>query len=108
MIDPYRDMVIVFLTNKRNTKITDSNIDINQFDGNWYTTASLGFVPQILSIGLDSSTDFTMQIHSLLEDMVYNSRLSIPKDVDLSSDHPSVLNYESKKAVLLRYSSSSL
>ena len=54
MIDPDRDLVIVYLTNKINSPVTDAASDPNKFDGSYYTAATLGFVPQILSVGMDS------------------------------------------------------
>jgi hypothetical protein len=100
MIDPDRNLVIAYLTNKINTPITDIDENPNQFDGNWYTASTLGFVPQILSIGMDSDEDISGQLKDLLADMVNESRKLIPEGVSKDGDHPAARNYQSKQAVL--------
>ncbi|MDO4539101.1 MAG: penicillin binding protein PBP4B [Coriobacteriales bacterium] len=97
MIDPDRDLVIVFLTNKINSMVTDVVADPNTFDGNWYTTSTLGFVSQILSIGLDSDQDVMPQLRSLAQDMANESQKLIPEGA--AQDHPAVKNAQSKEAV---------
>ena len=52
MIDPDNDIIIVFLTNKINTPLADTDNDFGDFAGNAYTTASLGFVPQLIYQGM--------------------------------------------------------
>ena len=98
MIDPDRDLVIVYLTNKINTPVTNKKANPNRFDGNWYTASTLGFVPQILSIGMDDDTDIMPQLRSLVADMANESRKLI--HANASSGHPAVKNHESKEAVL--------
>ena len=93
MIDPERDLVIAYLTNKINTPVTDKVKDPNRFDGNWYTASSLGFVPQILSIGMDSGRDVSAQLRSLLFSMTEDALKLIPEGAQ--SDHPSVRSAES-------------
>ena len=39
-----------------------------RFSGSDYTAATLGFVPQLLSVGLDTDRDVTAQLISLLSD----------------------------------------
>ena len=97
MVDASRDLVIVYLTNKINSPVTDGS-NPNKFDGNAYTASSLGFVPQILSIGLDEQADISAQLMDLLADMAAESLKLIPEDA--GSDHPSVKNARSKIAVL--------
>ena len=97
MIDPSRNLVIVYLTNKINTPITDE-ADLNGFDGSCYTASTLGFVPQILSIGMDSETDISGQLLDLLADMAAESRKLIPENG--AADHPYVKNALSKEVVL--------
>ena len=93
MIDPERDLVIAYLTNKINTPVTDKVKDPNRFDGNWYTASSLGFVPQILSVGMDSGRDVSAQLRSLLFSMTEDALKFIPEGAE--SDHPSVRSAES-------------
>ena len=48
MIDPEVRLTIALLTNKIHTPVTDPAHNPNRFDGNHYTTATLGFVPQLI------------------------------------------------------------
>ena len=93
MIDPGRDLVIAYLTNKINTPVTDKENDPNRFNGNWYTASSLGFVPQILSVGMDSGRDVSAQLRSLLFSMTEDALKFIPEGA--AGDHPSVRSAES-------------
>lgn len=97
MIDPDRRLVVVYLTNKINTMVTDVNVDANKFNGGWYTAGTLGFVPQILSIGMDSEEDISEQLLDLTADMAVESLKRLPEGVTLSDQHPAVMNVKSKK-----------
>ena len=97
MIDPSRDLVIAYLTNKINTPIT-SEADLNGFDGNCYTASTLGFVPQLLSIGMDGEADVSGQLLDLLADMAMESLKLVPAEAD--GEHPYVKNALSKIDVL--------
>ncbi|MBQ7583062.1 MAG: penicillin binding protein PBP4B [Lachnospiraceae bacterium] len=57
MIDPEKKLVIAYLTNKINTPLVDSKKNANKFRGSTYTSASLGFVPDIIYTGLDQDVD---------------------------------------------------
>ncbi len=52
LIDPAERLVVVYLTNKINSPVTDPAANPNKFDGNWYTASTLGFVAQLLYQGL--------------------------------------------------------
>ena len=97
MIDPARRLVVVYLTNKINTMVTDINVDANKFDGGWYTAGTLGFVPQILSIGMDSGEDVSAQLLDLSADMAVESLKRIPRGVSVSDSHPAARNSMSKR-----------
>lgn len=97
MIDPDRQLVVVYLTNKINSPVTDNQVDANKFNGGWYTASTLGFVAQILSIGMDSDADITTQLQDLKEDMIIGARKLIPEGVSIDSDHPAVRNLRSKE-----------
>lgn len=97
MIDPDRQLVVVYLTNKINSPVTDNQVDANKFNGGWYTASTLGFVAQILSIGMDSDADITTQLQDLKEDMIIGARKLIPEGVSTDSDHPAVRNLRSKE-----------
>ena len=94
MIDFERDFVMVYLTNKINTPVRDKQANPNGFRGSWYTASTLGFVPQLFSIGLDEDGDHSKQLLSLLQQMAYDSFNLIPEGSD--DDHPGVLNALSK------------
>ncbi|MBR3107916.1 MAG: penicillin binding protein PBP4B [Clostridia bacterium] len=96
MIDPSRQLVIAYLTNKINSPVEKSEKAI-RFSGSDYTASTLGFVPQILSIGMDTDKDVTDQLISLLSDMAAESRKLIPEGA--SPDHPAFRNALSKENV---------
>ena len=100
MIDPSKNLVIAYLTNKINSPVVKPYTGKKIFSGNWYTASTLGFVPQILSIGMDSGNDVSEQLLSLLADMAEDSVKLIPKGA--KNNHPSRLNAKSKKDLLLR------
>ena len=72
MIDFENNMVVVFLTNSINTPITDTTslATANDFCGNYYTTSTLGFVPQIIYMGLNNDgKDLKQALNSIIKDM---------------------------------------
>ena len=115
MIDPDRDLVIVYLTNKINSPVTDAGDDPNKFDGSYYTASTLGFVPQILSVGMDSEpaqpgqasdesasgSALHAQLSTLAADMAAESVKLIPGNAWV--EHPSVKNARSKIALLSKW-----
>ncbi len=100
MVDPQRNLAAAYLTNKINTRVTDVKKDANSFDGGWYTASTLGFVPQILSMGMDSDADISGQLLDLSADMALDSLKLIPEDLDdkarQAGTHPAVKNAASK------------
>lgn len=103
MIDPDRNLVIAYLTNRTNSPVTDKEEDANVFDGNWYTANTLGFVPQILSIGMDTDEDISVQLLDLVEDMTFESVKLLPENVSPESDHPAARNVRSKQQLYEKY-----
>ena len=100
MVDPERNLVIAYLTNSINTRVTNVKKDANVFDGSWYTASTLGFVPQILSIGMDSDKDISGQLLDLSADMALDSLKLIPEELDQKArqagTHPVIRNAQSK------------
>lgn len=94
MIDPQENLVIVYLTNKINSPVTDKSISANTFDGNWFTASTLGFVPQLLQMGLNTTDqDLTASLNSLLTDMVVDKYRLVNEtaaETTLTKDHPLV------------------
>ena len=98
-----RDLVVVYLTNKLNSPVM-SEVSIDSFSGSRYTASTLGFVPQILSIGMDSDADVSGQLLDLVADMAAESLKLIPEGAD--SGHPAVKNALSKIDILRRWAES--
>ena len=96
MIDPARNLVLAYLTNKISSPVTDGKANPNEFDGNWYTASTLGFVPQLLSIGLDEGEEKSALLLETLGDMALDSLLLVPEGVRLMGDHPAARNARSK------------
>ncbi len=65
MIDPEKKLVIAYLTNKINSPVIDKEVDPNKFTGSLYTSSTLGFVPEILYVGLDSDDNVTEELEEL-------------------------------------------
>ena len=92
MIDPAEDLVVVYLTNKINSPVTDNTVNANQFDGNWYTASTLGFVANILYQGLtenSAASDIQPALDALLGDMAIDALRLVDADITDSS-HPVV------------------
>lgn len=92
LIDPAERLVVVYLTNKINSPVTDPAANPNQFDGNWYTASTLGFVAQLLYQGLKSragSPDAALD--ALLADMTAEHfKLVDAEPTAARADHPLV------------------
>lgn len=101
MVDPSRDLVVVYLTNKINSPLVDPAVNANGFAGSCYTASTLGFVPQLLSIGLDTDTDISDQLFDLVADMAAESLKKIPQGA--GADHPYVKNARSRIDVLRKW-----
>jgi hypothetical protein len=97
MIDPDRELVVVYLTNKINSPVLSAS-ELNKFVGGCFTASTLGFVPQLLSIGMDARGDISAQLLDLLADMAEESLGKIPEGA--ASDHPYVQNALSKFELL--------
>ena len=104
MIDFENNMVIVYLTNSINTPITDtSSLDTaNDFEGRYYTSSTLGFIPQIIYIGLNNDNkDLNKALNSLIKDMTNEKQKIIDEEKNngkkLDDDHPLI---KAKKALV--------
>ena len=71
MIDFENNIVLVYLTNSINTPIYDkSSLETaNDFSGRYYTSSTLGFVPQIIYTGINNDNDPKKALKSLVKDM---------------------------------------
>jgi hypothetical protein len=80
-IEPEENLVIVYLTNKINTTMVPGGELGNQFEGNAFQSSMVGFVPQIIMLGLKGTSD--AQFKALLSDMkrnAYKKAEKQPKD----------------------------
>lgn len=80
MIDFENNMIVVFLTNSINTPILEplSLDSANDFSGRYYTTSTLGFVPQIIYTGLNNNgNDLNEALKSLIKDMANEKQKDI-------------------------------
>ena len=104
MIDPQTNLVVVYLTNKRNTPVTDPKKSLTEFDGNRFTAGTLGFVPQFLYMGMNTSDkDMRAVIPSLLTDMVNEKHKMVVADGAKSSKDAIAQGEYSLKDVLEKY-----
>ena len=94
MVDPSRNLVIAYFTNKLNSPAVMPLSRRKTFAGHWYTASTLGFVAQILGVNDAGELD------SLLADMAGGSVKLIPAGA--GKNHPSVKNAESKIDLLSR------
>ncbi len=99
MIDPEEQMVIVLLTNKIHSRILEGDETLNQYKGNFYTTATLGFVPEIVEISLHSTQDEKDLLKSLLFDMTADIEREIKEQEITDPNHPLVRAKEALKTV---------
>lgn len=91
MINPVEDLVVVYLTNKINSPVTDKAANPNKFNGNWYTASTLGFVAQLLYQGLQNhGTDPNNAYSALLEDMAESKFALVAEGGSVPATHPLV------------------
>lgn len=91
LIDPEERLVVVYLTNKINSPVTDKEANPNKFNGNWYTASTLGFVSQILYQGLESrATDCDAAMAALLPEMASYKFKLVAGQEGVTADHPIV------------------
>lgn len=93
MIDPAQNLVVVYLTNKINSPVTDNTVSPNQFDGNWYTASTLGFVANILNQGIESGSaaaDIQPALDALMGDMAIDKMRLVDDEGAVTAAHPIV------------------
>ncbi len=100
MIDPERELIIAYLTNKINSPVVSPERP-NHFLGSDFTASTLGFVAQILSIGMDTDYDVRGLLTGLSADMAADSLKLIPEGA--GANDPTVLNTRSKIAVMRKW-----
>lgn len=98
MIDPDNDLVIVLLTNKIHTPMMEKDETLGKWYGNFYTTASLGFAPQIIKIGMAEDVDKSVW-GALASDMAADAKRQIDNEGITDEDHPRMKAYKALLSV---------
>ena len=93
VIDPDEDLVIVLLTNKIHSRILEGDETLNKYKGGFYTTATLGFVTEIIEMGINDSSDHDLYV-SLLSDMIADAERVIDEECITDPDHPRMRAYK--------------
>ena len=101
MIDFENRMAVVYLTNRINTPLAGpSSLEMaNTFCGDYYTSATLGFVPQILYMGMNGqNADLDKALDRLAADMAKEKQKLVEKQAaadgrPLDEDHPLMKAY---------------
>ena len=99
MIDPDKNLVIVLLTNKIHSRLLDGDQTLNAYKGNYYTTAKLGFVPELIMTGIDRETDEADYI-SVISDIADGYKNTINEKGITDENDPRMLAFESLQSVL--------
>ena len=96
VIDPQENLVIVLLTNKIHTRLVPGDTTLNQYSGNLYTTATLGFATEIIEMGLEKGGNSKELYQSLLYDMAADAKRKLANDGITDPTHP---QYKACKAL---------
>lgn len=96
VIDPQENLVIVLLTNKIHSRLVPGDQTLNQYSGNLYTTATLGFATEIIEMGLEKGGDSKELYQSLLCDMAADAARKLHNDGITDPAHP---QYKACKAL---------
>ncbi len=94
-IDTENNLTTVYLTNKINSPVTDNVSNANKFDGNWYTSSSLGFVPTIIYMGIEefnAADDIQPALDALLIDMAVIKMNRVVGNGTTDLGHPNLLS----------------
>ncbi len=91
LIDPAENLVMVYLTNKINSPVTDPANNPNKFNGNWYTSSTLGFAAQLLYQGInDRAVPSQEAISALLAEMAQDKLKLVNAAEGVDAEHPLV------------------
>ena len=84
-VEPEENLVIIYLTNKINSPMVKGRELDNQFEGNAFQSSLVGFVPQIIMMGLKENTSRTMW-KDFIGDMAAGARSNAQKASPDSKD----------------------
>ena len=102
MIDPDNDLVVVLLTNKIHTPMMKNDETLGKWYGNFYTTASLGFAPQIIKMGMAEEVDESLW-GALVSDMAADIKRQIDEERITDEDNPRMKAYKAMLNVSDQY-----
>lgn len=98
VIDPDNDLVVVLLTNKIHTPMMENDETLGKWYGNFYTTASLGFAPQIIKMGMAEAVDESVW-SALVSDMAADAKRQLDNEGITDEDHPRMKAYKALLSV---------
>ncbi|WP_294428682.1 serine hydrolase [uncultured Treponema sp.] len=101
-VEPEENLVIVYLTNKINTSMPAPEALNNQFEGNFYQSANLGFVPQIILLGLNRDVSKS-QWKSLVSGMAEDARRKAEKEAGADKNDVRWKAYQALESVLNQF-----
>lgn len=99
LIDPSTDMVIVLLTNKIHSKVMKDGNYSSPYEGSRYTSAYMGFIPEILEIGMDGEKVDDSIWKSLVSDMAEDYKRNNEAKGITDKEHPSWKAYDALMSV---------
>lgn len=102
LIDPDNNLVVVLLTNKIHTPMMENDETLGKWNGNFYTTASLGFAPQIIKMGMAENIEESMW-SALVSDMAADAKRQLDKEGITDADHPRMKAYKALLSVKETY-----
>ncbi len=103
MIDPENNLVVVLLTNKINTGMMENDETLGKWFGNYYTTATLGFAPQIIEMGIDGKAEDEDIWSCLISDMAADAKRQIDAEGITDEEHPKMKAYKALLSVREQY-----
>ena len=101
-VEPEQNLVIVYLTNKINTPMLKGKELMNQYEGNFYQSSIMGFVPQIILMGLSGNMDSTV-CKSFAYDIAECARLKAEAEASESKNDVRWKAYDALKSVYEEY-----
>ncbi len=102
MIDPEKNLVIVLLTNKIHSQIMPNDETLNKWKSSFYTTATLGFAPQIIEMGMYENVDEGLW-GALVSDMAGDAKRKLDAEGISDENDPRVKAYKALLSVSEQY-----
>ena len=90
------------MTNKIHSRLLEGDETLNQYKGNFYTTATLGFVSEILQIGMEEPDNCKEVLESLKKDMAADAERRLREDGITDEDNPEMRAYRALQEIVDR------